>query len=146
MKKNILLLLILSSFTLSFSQTRGEKSDLNMLKSLFKKMKHLKINSDDTLLWTYTYTDTSITKLEKLADVFKSRGLTVVEIKTSKYDPQKRELVISEEKKYSVETLYEQVKSLNNTARQAQLDDYQARISGEQRKKEVATIIFKPVG
>ncbi|MGZ4035772.1 MAG: ribonuclease E inhibitor RraB [Bacteroidia bacterium] len=145
MKKIIFLLFLLGS-SLSFAQTKAEQTDLDVIKLLFKRMKEYKIDTKDTLLWTYTYADTSMSKLKNLSVSLEKEGLSVVEIKNSKYDAKKHELTVSEEKKYTVETLYERSKQLNEIAKTNKLDDYQARIGGERKKKQGDIGTYKPVG
>ena len=146
MKKIIAFFLILFSSHLSFSQTKSEQTDLDVIKLLFKRMKEYKIDTKDTLLWTYTYTDTSMTKLKNLSASFKNEGLLIIEIKNSKYNAKNHELSVTEEKLYTVETLNERSKQLNEIAKESGLTDCQARIGGERKKKQGDIGIFKPVG
>ena len=146
MKKAIVLFFILFSTLFSFSQTKAEQTDLDVIKLLFKRMKEYKIDTKDTLLWTYTYTDTSMTKLKSLSASLQKKGLIEVEIKNSKYNAKNHELTVSEEKKYTVETLNERSKVLNGVSKETGLDNFQARIGGERKKKQGDIGTFQPVG
>ena len=145
MKKATILFFSLLSYIFSFSQTKADQTDLDVIKLLFKRLKEYKIDTKDTLLWTYTYSDTSMTKLKNLSASMEKEGLQQVEIKNSKYNPKNHELTVSEEKKYTVETLNERTKVLNDIAKANGLNDYQARIGGERKAKQGDIGTFKPV-
>lgn len=149
MKKMILFLAInfFAFCSVSYSQTKEEASDMKFIKTLFKRLHENKINIKDTLLWTYIYSDTSLIKLQSLARTYENYGLTVdVLIKPSKTDANKKELTISEERTYTIETLYQRWRQLNSLANEFDLTNYKSKVSGETRPGEIATVIYKPVG
>jgi hypothetical protein len=146
MKKVIFSLLIIFISSLCFAQTKAEQTDFDVIKLLFKRMKEYKIDTKDTLLWSYTYADTSMNKLKSLSAGLEKEGLSFVELKNSKYNAKMHELTVSEEKKYTIEKLDERSKELNEIAKANKLDDYQARIGGERKKKQGDIGTYKPVG
>lgn len=146
MKKTATLLLFVFVSCFCFSQTKAEQTDLNILKALFKRLKEYKIDTKDTLLWTYTYVDTSMIKLKQLAEAFEKTGLTFAGINSSKYDAKKYELTVSEENIYTVKTLHQRAYQLNDVAKENNLDDAQARIGGDKRKWQGDIGKYKPLG
>ena len=81
-----------------------------------------------------------------MSDGLSKEGLQIVGIKNSKYNAKMHELTVSEEKKYTVETLNQRSKELNEVAKENKLDDFQARIAGERKKKQGEIGTYKPVG
>jgi glycerol-3-phosphate O-acyltransferase len=146
MKKGYILILlsILFCSLISLSQTKDEKADMKFVNTLFNKIKESRIDSKDTLIWTYIYSDTSMIKLQSLSQSFQSYGLTVdLLIKVSKNNPNKKELTISEERAFTPETLYERWTQLNAIAKAYDLDDYRSKISGE-TKINIENLVYKP--
>lgn len=146
MKKGYILILLSILFCsfISLSQTKDEKADMKFVNTLFNKIKESRIDSKDTLIWTYIYSDTSMIKLQSLSQSFQSYGLTVdLLIKVSKNNPNKKELTISEERVFTPETLYERWTQLNAIAKAFDLDNYRSKISSETKTK-LENLVYKP--
>ncbi len=140
MKKNIFILLAsligISGFAQKSREERDKQTDINNIKRFFERLKNEKISTKKELLWSYTYFDTTEVTLKKLASDLEKESLVVAEVQKSKKDKTKYQLTVSEIKKYTVETLYERVHSLNEIAKGYKITNEDAVIGAETVPKD----------
>ncbi len=146
-KKSMLCLFALLAFSSVFAQknSKAEQVDLNNIKNFYKRLKVYKINTDEELVWKYTYGDTSETRLKNLGVIFEKENLKTVEIKQRETIEKSYFLVVSEIKKYNPEELNTRVNYLNDIARVYKTLNYTATIGAENIKKQEDLNTYKKV-
>lgn len=144
--KSILTLFAAGFIAGGYAQTNSDKIDLKNVKYFYSRLKDSGINTKDSLVWEYSYGDTSQAKLKSLGLTFEKEGLKTVEIKKAKYEPKKYLLTVSEIKQYTPEALNDRMHYLNNIAHTNNIMQSDAAFSAEIPKKETENIkSYKPV-
>jgi hypothetical protein len=145
--RKFLTILLLITLSNTYAQKRtADQVQLRVIKNLYVRLRHLKINTDEELIWRYIYTDSSKATLHNFSKIIVKENLIVDEISNVPNDSLLFVIKVSELKKYKPEELLERLTYINDVAKYSRLKKHYASIEGSNIKDRKEYEKYKPVG